>query len=110
MCSLPGLLIDDSFSFSAAPGNMISNQDDVSSPPAVFSHPQKPPTTRQEFKVSLIRAHKRRLVVVSVAQEFIAVRVQDPRVQNEGSWNSHVDYKIFLHVSIDTETAVYGPL
>ena len=32
-------------------------------------------------------------------QEFIAVRVQDPRVQNEGSWNSHVDYKIFLHVS-----------
>lgn len=27
------------------------------------------------------------------------MRVQDPRVQNEGSWNSHVDYKIFLHVS-----------
>uniref|UniRef100_A0A3Q0RZ99 Uncharacterized protein n=1 Tax=Amphilophus citrinellus TaxID=61819 RepID=A0A3Q0RZ99_AMPCI len=31
--------------------------------------------------------------------EFVAVRVQDPRVQNEGSWNSYVDYKIFLHVS-----------
>uniref|UniRef100_A0A3Q3VYD3 Uncharacterized protein n=1 Tax=Mola mola TaxID=94237 RepID=A0A3Q3VYD3_MOLML len=29
--------------------------------------------------------------------EFIAVRVQDPRIQNEGSWNSYVDYKIFLH-------------
>lgn len=43
-------------------------------------------------------------MVVSVAQEFIAVRVQDPRVQNEGSWNSYVDFKIFLHVSIDTET------
>lgn len=27
------------------------------------------------------------------------MRVQDPRVQNEGSWNSYVDYKIFLHVS-----------
>lgn len=40
---------------------------------------------------------------VSVSQEFIAVRVQDPRVQNEGSWNSFVDYKIFLHVSINTE-------
>lgn len=26
------------------------------------------------------------------------MRVQDPRVQNEGSWNSYVDYKIFLHV------------
>lgn len=32
-------------------------------------------------------------------QEVITVRVQDPRVQNEGSWNSYVDYKIFLHVS-----------
>ncbi|KAG7219813.1 hypothetical protein INR49_005835 [Caranx melampygus] len=31
--------------------------------------------------------------------EFVAVRVQDPRVQNEGSWNSYVDYKIFLHTS-----------
>lgn len=32
-------------------------------------------------------------------QEVMTVRVQDPRVQNEGSWNSYVDYKIFLHVS-----------
>lgn len=36
---------------------------------------------------------------VSYFQEVITVRVQDPRVQNEGSWNSYVDYKIFLHVS-----------
>lgn len=40
---------------------------------------------------------------VYVLQEFVAVRVQDPRVQNEGSWNSYVDYKIFLHVSIYTK-------
>lgn len=38
---------------------------------------------------------------VSVQQEFVAVRVQDPRIQNEGSWNSYVDYKIFLHVSMN---------
>lgn len=42
-----------------------------------------------------------------VSQEFIAVRVQDPRVQNEGSWNSFVDYKIFLHVSINPETKTH---
>lgn len=36
---------------------------------------------------------------LSYPQEVITVRVQDPRVQNEGSWNSYVDYKIFLHVS-----------
>lgn len=29
------------------------------------------------------------------------MRVQDPRIQNEGSWNSYVDYKIFLHVSMN---------
>lgn len=49
-------------------------------------------------------------MIVSVAQEFIAVRVQDPRVQNEGSWNSYVDYKIFLHVSIDTELTCWVSL
>lgn len=38
---------------------------------------------------------------VYVLQEFVAVRVQDPRIQNEGSWNSYVDYKIFLHVSVN---------
>uniref|UniRef100_A0A8C5TLG9 Uncharacterized protein n=1 Tax=Malurus cyaneus samueli TaxID=2593467 RepID=A0A8C5TLG9_9PASS len=32
------------------------------------------------------------------SSELTTVRVQDPRVQNEGSWNSYVDYKIFLHV------------
>lgn len=31
------------------------------------------------------------------------MRVQDPRVHNEGSWNSYVDYKIFLHVSWDRD-------
>uniref|UniRef100_A0A3B3ZJ94 PX domain-containing protein n=1 Tax=Periophthalmus magnuspinnatus TaxID=409849 RepID=A0A3B3ZJ94_9GOBI len=37
--------------------------------------------------------------------EFIAVRVQDPRIQNEGSWNSYVDYKIFLHTNSKAFTA-----
>ncbi|KAJ1135510.1 hypothetical protein NDU88_001949 [Pleurodeles waltl] len=38
-------------------------------------------------------------------EEFITVRVQDPRVQNEGSWNSYVDYKIFLHTNSKAFTA-----
>ncbi|XP_038610007.1 sorting nexin-11 [Tachyglossus aculeatus] len=38
-------------------------------------------------------------------EERIAVRVQDPRVQNEGSWNSYVDYKIFLHTNSKAFTA-----
>ncbi|CAG00649.1 unnamed protein product, partial [Tetraodon nigroviridis] len=38
-------------------------------------------------------------------QEFVAVRVQDPRVRNEGSWNSFVDYKIFLHTNSKAFTA-----
>lgn len=37
--------------------------------------------------------------------EFVAVRVQDPRVQNEGFWNSYVDYKIFLHTNSKAFTA-----
>ncbi|XP_032358886.1 sorting nexin-11 [Etheostoma spectabile] len=37
--------------------------------------------------------------------EFVAVRVQDPRTQNEGSWNSYVDYKIFLHTNSKAFTA-----
>lgn len=37
--------------------------------------------------------------------EFIAVRVQDPRIQNEGSWNSYVDFKIFLHSNSKAFTA-----
>uniref|UniRef100_A0A2K6CFU5 Sorting nexin 11 n=1 Tax=Macaca nemestrina TaxID=9545 RepID=A0A2K6CFU5_MACNE len=43
--------------------------------------------------------------VVSREQEVITVRVQDPRVQNEGSWNSYVDYKIFLHTNSKAFTA-----
>ncbi|VFV46411.1 sorting nexin-11 isoform X3 [Panthera pardus] len=38
-------------------------------------------------------------------EEVITVRVQDPRVQNEGSWNSYVDYKIFLHTNSKAFTA-----
>uniref|UniRef100_A0A3B5KXF3 PX domain-containing protein n=1 Tax=Xiphophorus couchianus TaxID=32473 RepID=A0A3B5KXF3_9TELE len=33
------------------------------------------------------------------------LRVQDPRIQNEGSWNSYVDYKIFLHTNSKAFTA-----
>uniref|UniRef100_H3CXK8 Sorting nexin 11 n=1 Tax=Tetraodon nigroviridis TaxID=99883 RepID=H3CXK8_TETNG len=43
--------------------------------------------------------------VSNCAQEFVAVRVQDPRVRNEGSWNSFVDYKIFLHTNSKAFTA-----
>ncbi|NXO81222.1 SNX11 protein, partial [Sitta europaea] len=38
-------------------------------------------------------------------QELTTVRVQDPRVHNEGSWNSYVDYKIFLHTNSKAFTA-----
>ncbi|XP_003467105.1 sorting nexin-11 [Cavia porcellus] len=38
-------------------------------------------------------------------EEVITVRVQDPRVQNAGSWNSYVDYKIFLHTNSKAFTA-----
>uniref|UniRef100_A0A3Q2ZQ45 Sorting nexin 11 n=1 Tax=Kryptolebias marmoratus TaxID=37003 RepID=A0A3Q2ZQ45_KRYMA len=37
--------------------------------------------------------------------EFVAVRVQDPRLQNEGSWVSYIDYKIFLHTNSKAFTA-----
>ncbi|XP_038847162.1 uncharacterized protein LOC120046201 isoform X1 [Salvelinus namaycush] len=37
--------------------------------------------------------------------EFVAVRVQDPLVQNDGSWNSYVDFKIFLHTNSKAFTA-----
>uniref|UniRef100_A0A1A8PPT3 Sorting nexin 11 n=1 Tax=Nothobranchius rachovii TaxID=451742 RepID=A0A1A8PPT3_9TELE len=40
-----------------------------------------------------------------VDDEFVAVRVQDPRVQKEGSWNSYVDYKLFLHTNSRAFTA-----
>ncbi|XP_067397222.1 sorting nexin-11 [Emydura macquarii macquarii] len=38
-------------------------------------------------------------------EELTTVRVQDPRIQNEGSWNSYVDYKIFLHTNSKAFTA-----
>ncbi|KAI3364922.1 hypothetical protein L3Q82_001102 [Scortum barcoo] len=45
------------------------------------------------------------LEICGRGKEFVAVRVQDPRVQNEGSWNSYVDYKIFLHTNSKAFTA-----
>ncbi|XP_028843924.1 sorting nexin-11 isoform X4 [Denticeps clupeoides] len=41
----------------------------------------------------------------STTTEFITVRVQDPRLQNEGSWSSYVDFKIFLHTNSKAFTA-----
>ncbi|KAK1160236.1 sorting nexin-11-like isoform X1 [Acipenser oxyrinchus oxyrinchus] len=38
-------------------------------------------------------------------EEFIAVRVQDPRIQNKESWYSYVDFKIFLHSNSKAFTA-----
>ncbi|XP_068120295.1 sorting nexin-11 [Hyperolius riggenbachi] len=38
-------------------------------------------------------------------EEFITIRVQDPRLQNEGSWTSYIDYKIFLHTNSKAFTA-----
>ncbi|RXN11188.1 sorting nexin-11-like isoform X1 [Labeo rohita] len=53
-------------------------------------------------EVMLLITMDRRIVFL---KEFIAVRVQDPRVQNEGSWNSYVDFKIFLHTNSKAFTA-----
>uniref|UniRef100_A0A8C6TSK9 Sorting nexin 11 n=1 Tax=Neogobius melanostomus TaxID=47308 RepID=A0A8C6TSK9_9GOBI len=50
-------------------------------------------------------AFKQYSYVLLLLQEFIAVRVQDPRIQNEGSWNSYVDYKLFLHTNSKAFTA-----
>lgn len=49
-----------------------------------------------------------KFVLFFLLQEFVAVRVQDPRIHNEGSWNSFVDYKIFLHVSVETKLQFHG--
>ncbi|XP_051894524.1 sorting nexin-11-like isoform X2 [Pristis pectinata] len=32
-------------------------------------------------------------------EEFITVRVQDPQIQDQSSWASYVDYKIFLYTN-----------
>ncbi|XP_077359468.1 sorting nexin-11 [Festucalex cinctus] len=45
------------------------------------------------------------MMTMNHQDEFVAVRVQDPRVQNEGLWNSYVDYKIFLHTNSKAFTA-----
>lgn len=44
-------------------------------------------------------------MIKSYGNEFVAVRVQDPRIQNQGSWNSYVDFKIFLHTNSKAFTA-----
>ncbi|XP_053368075.1 sorting nexin-11 [Clarias gariepinus] len=44
-------------------------------------------------------------MIKSQEDEFITVRVQDPRVMNEGSWHSYVDFKIFLHTNSKAFTA-----
>nr|XP_033773348.1 sorting nexin-11 isoform X2 [Geotrypetes seraphini] len=46
-----------------------------------------------------------KIMLANQEEEFITVRVQDPRIQNEGSWNSYVDYKIFLHTNSKAFTA-----
>ncbi|XP_067825466.1 sorting nexin-11-like isoform X2 [Heptranchias perlo] len=38
-------------------------------------------------------------------EEFITIRVQDPRIQDQGSWASYVDYKIFLYTNSKAFTA-----
>ncbi|XP_052426871.1 uncharacterized protein LOC127969149 isoform X1 [Carassius gibelio] len=53
----------------------------------------------------LCRVTSGRMIRSQEQDEFIAVRVQDPRVQNEGSWNSYVDFKIFLHTNSKAFTA-----
>ncbi|KAI4566572.1 hypothetical protein MJG53_015249 [Ovis ammon polii x Ovis aries] len=50
-------------------------------------------------------APRERMLENQEQEEVITVRVQDPRVQNEGSWNSYVDYKIFLHTNSKAFTA-----
>ncbi|XP_052467275.1 uncharacterized protein LOC128025202 isoform X1 [Carassius gibelio] len=47
----------------------------------------------------------RRMIKSQEQDEFFAVRVQDPRVQNEGSWISYVDFRIFLHTNSKAFTA-----
>lgn len=44
-------------------------------------------------------------MIKSYGNEFVAVRVQDPRIQNQGFWNSYVDFKIFLHTNSKAFTA-----
>ncbi|XP_028675248.1 sorting nexin-11-like [Erpetoichthys calabaricus] len=45
------------------------------------------------------------MIRVQDQEEFITVRVQDPRVQNKCSWNAYVDFKIFLHTNSKAFTA-----
>ncbi|KAL1264337.1 hypothetical protein QQF64_004692 [Cirrhinus molitorella] len=53
----------------------------------------------------LCRVTSGRMIKSQEQDEFTAVRVQDPRVQNDGSWNSYVDFKIFLHTNSKAFTA-----
>lgn len=62
---------------------------------------QKP----KDFRCVLLMGLQYRMLDSQEQEEVITVRVQDPRVQNEGSWNSYVDYKIFLHTNSKAFTA-----
>ncbi|XP_059386164.1 uncharacterized protein LOC132120970 [Carassius carassius] len=53
----------------------------------------------------LCRVTSGRMIKSQEQDEFFAVRVQDPRVQNEGSWISYVDFRIFLHTNSKAFTA-----
>ncbi|KAJ7987570.1 hypothetical protein DPEC_G00327850 [Dallia pectoralis] len=57
------------------------------------------------LKCFLCSATYGRMLENQEEDEFVAVRVQDPRVQNEGFWNSYVDFKIFLHTNSKAFTA-----
>ncbi|MED6280183.1 hypothetical protein CHARACLAT_008145, partial [Characodon lateralis] len=61
--------------------------------------------SKQEATGDLVKCSLGRMITNHEDDEFVAVRVQDPRIQNEGSWNSYVDYKIFLHTNSKAFTA-----
>ncbi|XP_039189224.1 sorting nexin-11 isoform X7 [Crotalus tigris] len=50
-------------------------------------------------------SYESRMLEYQEQEELTTVRVQDPRIHNEGSWNSYVDYKIFLHTNSKAFTA-----
>ncbi|MXQ93178.1 hypothetical protein E5288_WYG003666 [Bos mutus] len=71
-----------------------------------FSSPRsRPPSSAPRERCFLPMGFWCRMLENQEQEEVITVRVQDPRVQNEGSWNSYVDYKIFLHTNSKAFTA-----
>nr|XP_055031226.1 sorting nexin-11 isoform X1 [Misgurnus anguillicaudatus] len=70
----------------------------------IFAFLWKTKDRKEKIICPLCRVTSNRMIT-SQEDEFIAVRVQNPRVQNEGSWNSYVDFKIFLHTNSKAFTA-----